>query len=103
MAGFSFVDDTDLIETALPGETWKTLFERTQEGLKLWETLIRTTRGAIEPTKSHWVRISHKWKNGKSTLEKANLDEHLELRDAQGNTSNLQQIEATEAKRTLGV
>jgi len=36
-------------------------------------------------------------------FEEANLDEHLELRDAQENTSNLQQIEATEAKRTLCV
>ena len=55
MAGYSFVDDTDLIETALPGETWETLFERTQEGLKLWESLNRMTGGAIEPTKIHWV------------------------------------------------
>ena len=103
MAGYSFVDDTDFIETALPNETWESLFDRAQEGLRLWETLLRTTGGAIEPTKSHWVRISHKWKNGKSSLEKANRNEHLELRDPQGNTTHLQQIEVTESKRTLGV
>jgi len=95
MTGYSFVDDTDFIETALPNKTWTSLFVRAQKGLQLWETLLRTTGGAIEPTKSHWVRISHKWKNGKSSLEKANRNKHLEVRDPNGHTTYLQQIEAT--------
>ena len=103
MAGYSFVDNTDFIETALPNETWMSLFERAQNGLQLWETLLRTTGGAIEPTKIHWVRISHKWKNRKSSLEKANRDKHLKVRDPNGHTTHLQQIEAAESKRTLGV
>ena len=57
----------------------------------------------IEPTKSNWVRISHKWKHGKSSLEKANRNEHPEVRYPNGHTTHLQQIEATESKRTLGV
>jgi len=40
MAGYSCIDDTDLIERAYQGETWETLFQRTQEGLNLWECLL---------------------------------------------------------------
>jgi len=103
MAGYSFVDDTDIIETSFPNESWESLFERTQKGLELWECLLRTTGGAIEPSKSHWVRISHKWKNGRATLDKPNLGEALQLKDANGNITNLKQECASVSKRTLGV
>ena len=103
MAGYSFVDDTDLVETSKPNETWEDLFQRTQHGLELWECLLRTTGGAIEPTKSHWVRISHQWKNGKASLEKPKHEEILRIRDPDGNITNLEQVCATTPKKTLGV
>ena len=103
MAGYSFVDDTDLVEMSKPNETWEDLFQRTQHGLELRECLLRTTGGAIEPTKSHWVRISHQWKNGKSSLEKPKPEETLRLRDPDGNITNLAQVCATTPKKTLAV
>ena len=92
MAGYSFVDGTDLIETSKPNETWEDLFQRTQQGLELWECLLRTTGGAIEPTQSHWVQIFHHWKSEKASLEKPKPEETLRLRDPDGNIMHLEQV-----------
>ena len=62
-----------MIKTAIKGEALEQLFQRAQKGLDLWESLLRTTGGALEPTKSDWVTIKHEWKDGNSRLEKGGL------------------------------
>ena len=102
-SAISFVDDTDTIEMAKDGETWEELFERTKRGLDLWESLLRTTGGALEPTKSDWVKIRHVWKDGKTSLDNNKEDRPLTVRNPAGEQEELKQKAANEARETLGV
>ena len=102
-SAISFVDDTDTIEMAKEGETWEELFNRTKQGLDLWESLLRTTGGALEPTKSDWVKIRHIWKDGKTTLDNEKEERPLTVRNPAGEQEELQQKAANEARETLGV
>ena len=102
-SAISFVDDTDTIEMANDGETWDELIERTQKGLELWESLLRTTGGALEPTKSDWVKIRHIWKDGKTTLDNNKEERPLTVRNPAGDQEELTQKSANEARETLGV
>ena len=77
MAGYSFVDDTDQIELNSDEVVWENVLRNAQSGLELWECLLRTTGGAIEPSKTDWVRILHEWKNGIAKLAEANQDDEL--------------------------
>lgn len=56
MAGYSFVDDTDQIEFT-EDMLWDKVLENAQVSLDLWECLLRTTGGALEPTKTDWVKV----------------------------------------------
>jgi len=102
-SAISFVDDTDTIEMANEEETWEDLIERAQRGLDLWESLLRTTGGALEPTKSDWVKIRHIWRDGKATLDNNKEDTPLTVRNPAGNRQNLKQMRANEARETLGI
>ena len=66
MSAFGFVDDMDYIQTAEEGETEQDLLHKTQKGMNLWESLLRTTGGAIvvEPGKTDWVNIAFEDKKG---------------------------------------
>ena len=103
LSAISFVDDTDMVETALKNEAWNALLNRTQEGLDLWESLLRTTGGALEPTKSDWVAIKHEWKDGKSILSKKLEPTELTVRNPAGEQQALEQKRSNEARETLGV
>ena len=85
IAGFGFVDDTDLIQGAKSGETLDGLLRRTQELITLWEELLRVTGGALDvKDKSDWTLITFTWKNGKSELKKINENIRLTVRDHEG-------------------
>ena len=102
MAGYSFVDDTDQIE--LNEETeWENVLENAQGSLELWECLLRTTGGAIEPTKTDWVKVLYEWKNGEPKLQKSNPADVLRVKNPDGEIEEIKQIEPNEARRTLGV
>jgi hypothetical protein len=63
--GYSFVDNTDLIQTAK--STHDNELEVTSEmqrAINMWEGAIRATGGAIIPTKSFWYLIGFKWHEG---------------------------------------
>jgi hypothetical protein len=70
MAGYSFVDDTDQIELRDEETLWENVLTNAQASLQLWECLLRTTGGAIEPTKTDWVKVLYEWKNGTPQLQK---------------------------------
>ena len=103
MAGYSYVDDTDQIELNSEKTVWENVLENAQYSLELWECLLRTTGGAIEPSKTFWVRILHEWKNGQSTLKKADHTEELWVKNSRGFLEKIEQIEPNIARRTLGV
>jgi len=60
LAGFAFVDDTDLIVT---GETddEKTVSQKMQNSLQLWHGLLQATGGNLVPEKCFWYLIDFKW------------------------------------------
>ena len=103
MAAFSFVDDTDQIELNLEHHPWNRILKRAQESLTLWESLLRTTGGAIEPSKSDWTRLSYKWKNGQATVQPTITTDVINIRNSNGETQELKQTPATHARETLGV
>ena len=47
MAGFSFMDDTDQCKMTMSNVPWEQQLNKTQESLTLWESLLRSTGGAI--------------------------------------------------------
>ena len=103
MAGYSFVDDTDQIELRDEETLWENVIFNAQASIDLWECLLRTTGGAIEPSKTDWVRVIYEWKKGNPTLEKANPQDELFVQDPNGDRIQIEQIEPTTARRTLGV
>ena len=103
MAGYSFVDDTDQIELRDDEIIWENVIANAQAGLELWECLLRTTGGAIEPTKTDWVKVLYEWKDGKPQLQKANHDDEIWAKNPEGINEKIKQIEPDEARRTLGV
>ena len=72
MAGYSFMDDTDQIELNRDESNWGAVLANAQASLELWECLLRTIGGAIEPSKTFWVKVLYEWKNGYAKLNKAN-------------------------------
>ena len=103
MAGYSYVDDADQIELNNEETIWENVLENAQSSLELWECLLRTTGGAIEPYKTFWVKILHEWKNGQSTLKKADHTEEMWVKNSSGIAEKIDQIEPHTARRTLGV
>ena len=57
--GYSFVDDTDLIQMAKEtNESELSVATSMQQALNTWEGCIRTIGGTIVPSKSFWYLIS---------------------------------------------
>ena len=103
--GYSFVDDTDLCQTAqTQGELASSVLAEMQEGLNMWEGGIRATGGAIVPEKSHWYLVDFKWRNGKWSY--ALVDESpgiLRVKDSSGTEQILERLALSDARQTLGV
>ena len=73
--------------------------------MDLWESLLRTTGGAIvvEPGKIDWVKINFVEKNHKMVMAKMNNDEKLFVRNTDGERKQLEQLDVSTARKTLGV
>jgi hypothetical protein len=52
--GYSFVDDTDIIQSGQPGEPFQVLATCMQAAMDIWEGGLWATGGALEPEKSFW-------------------------------------------------
>ena len=103
LAGFAFVDDADLIQTLPPQATPTALVTKSQEGLTLWEECLRTTGGAIEPSKSDWALIEFQWHEGKWSFRKGKSKHTMTVRDHQGVQKPLKQLRIDRARETLGI
>lgn len=74
IAGFAFVNDTDLIQT---GDDKQDIFRRMQQSISMWEGLVRATGGGllVEKAKSSWWLLAFDWKaDGKWEYSRINLD-----------------------------
>jgi len=104
--GFSFVDDTDQIETARSAEEKaQEVIIKMQGGIDCWDGGIKVTGGAIVPYKSHWYLLDFIWENGQWRLAlKADNDAFaLYVNDCDGARQMLERLDPHEAKETLGV
>lgn len=101
MAGFAFVDDADLIQSVHHTQSHQ-LIPTTQKGLTLWEQLLRTTGGAIDPKKSDWSILQYQWTHGHANIKKQKSTKQLTVRNKQGIIQPLKQISPSTARETLG-
>ena len=105
LAGFGFVDDTDYLQILTPTQSKEQLLPLATQGLSLWEGLIRTTGGAIEPSKSDWVWIEQQWNptNGRWMYCPKDDSRRLAVRDTIGEITPLLQFSCHESRETLGI
>ena len=65
LAGFTFFDDTDLLQTQhLPNDTIEEVVEELQGSLETWQGTLNTSCGALDcddPNKSYWYSIGYEW------------------------------------------
>jgi hypothetical protein len=61
---YSFVDDTDTIQSEQDTQDPTTVSQRMQSGMDTWEGGIRVMGGALEPRKSFWYLLSFFWDEG---------------------------------------
>jgi hypothetical protein len=103
LVGYAYVDDTDLIVTA-EEDNHNSVIDRMQQCLDTWEQAIDTTGGQLEPSKTYWYLIHFIWRDGKwkyaLTGESA---ANLWMTNATRQRVQVERVEVSEARRTLGV
>jgi hypothetical protein len=105
LAGFGFVDDTDLAISNEECTSARNAARELQSAVAAWEGGLRATGRALEPTKSFWYPIEFGWKAGEpyyKSVKECNV-EPLIVRDPSGTLLPLQCLEPSQAERTLGV
>ena len=102
IAGFAFVDDTDLVEMARDNESDEELIQRTQEGINLWNELIEVTGGALEPRKTDWCIMTYR--KDRSKWNEYTKDYGITIQDEISKERiELKKLLPGEARRTLGI
>jgi len=103
--GYSFVDNTDLIQTRLTitsttGDTLPLM----QAALNLWNSSLSTKGGGLVPEKSFWYSIDFKWRSGHwSYMPKHTVVEPLAMNNHLGKCLPLLRLHTLEARWTLEV
>jgi hypothetical protein len=99
---YSFVDDTDLIQTARTlQESEQDVALEMQRALNTWEGAIHATGGAIVPPKSFWYLIGFKWHEGNWSYKVDNdAPAILSVCNCIGNIVKLERLPLYEARRT---
>jgi hypothetical protein len=104
IVGFAFVDDKDLLRASSVGrKTCGEVAQEMQQGLDLWEGLLKATGGALVPEKSYWYLIDFKWKDGGwkyATTEETQFE--LTMKDKDDVRHILLRLPVNEARRSLG-
>jgi hypothetical protein len=97
--GYSFVDDTDIIQSGQPGEPFQVLAIRMQSAMDTWEGGLRAT---AEKSCCYLIRFC--WKNGQwAYVSNEYTPASLSVRNHAGDRVELERLEVTEARKTLGV
>jgi len=101
--GYAFVDDTDIIQSALQ-ETPEKARLQLQDAIYTWENSLKATCGALVPEKTVWWLISFKW-SGTSWSYAGIQDSpgELKVNDIEGNRKIISRLEPHQAYETLGV
>jgi len=103
MAGFAFVDDTNLIVSDTSQMATK-VTEKMQQLLTMWHKLLQATGGNLVPEKCFWYLIDFKWQN--STWKYKTSQEtpgQIQVTSANNIHIVIPWLEPWEAHWTLGV
>jgi hypothetical protein len=100
--GYSFVDDTAIIQSGQPGEPFQVLATRMKAAMDTWEGGLRATLGALEPEKSFWYLIRFCWKNGQwAYVSNEDTPTLISVCNHAGDRVELERLDVTEAWKTL--
>jgi Reverse transcriptase (RNA-dependent DNA polymerase) len=101
--GYSFVDDTDLVEFPDEPTTAIQVAQDMQAAIDAWEAGIRATGGTIVPEKSHWYLVTYRWQNGRWRYARKTEDMFvITVLNEHGQQQILDRLDATDSERTLG-
>jgi hypothetical protein len=104
VVGCSFVDDTDIIQSGQPGEPFQVLAMRMQADMDTCEGGLWAKRGALDPEKSCWYLIPFCWNNEQwAYVSNKDTPASISVHNHAGNRVELERLEVTEARKTLGV
>ena len=108
IAGFAFVDDTDVIHTADdPYESVTRTLHKAQQAITTWEGLIRSTGGAIgteDDMKAFWYMLDFKFENGKwRYTKKQEQSGRIKATNLDGEWAEICRLEPSQARETLGI
>jgi hypothetical protein len=99
---YSFVDDTDIIQSNQPGEPFQVLATRMKSPMDTCEGELWATGGALEPEKSFWYVIRFCWKNEMwFYVSNEDTPASISVHNHAGNRVEIECLEATEARKTL--
>lgn len=112
LSAFSFVDDTDIIQTHMTGDRAQTrtredevntLYERTQGALDLWSQSLAATGGALEGSKTFYVPMITEWKGNTTILSAKDGGRQLYLNQSGGERTVVIKRHPNESFFTLGI
>jgi hypothetical protein len=105
LAGFLFVDDTDLI--VFPDsadELLDIVLERMQHAVSAWHGGLRATGGALKPEKCSWGLAAFVWSGGRWRYATAEEQPgEILVPDLDGTVLPIARIEPSEAVKVVGV
>jgi hypothetical protein len=103
--GFTFVDDSDIIQTAAsPREHWTSIVEGLQGSMDMWQGGLKATGGAIVPENNSWNLSAFKWSKGDwKYCSTQDTLASLQVQDIARVVHQLCHTDYNEAIRSLGV
>lgn len=102
MAGFLFVDDTDLVITANKNENDVTVYNKLQQSIDFWNGTLKVSGGALKPEKCYWYFARFKWEDGIWSLTRFNPPP-ITIIDDTGMRKNIEFKKPDEATKAVGV
>ena len=108
LAGFAFVDDTDLLQTQHHHtETLDDIVDDLEGSLDTWQGTLSTSGGALDcddPNKSYWYEIEYEWNtNGRWKYSAFDINAKLMMYDDSSGRKEVPHCHTDEAHKTLGV
>eukprot|EP00978_Attheya_sp_CCMP212_P045987 scaffold368430_cov59-Attheya_sp.AAC.6 len=106
LVGYEFVDDSDIIQTAVIGDTdINKVFEHAQAGLNTFVGGMKASGGQVHPDKCNYCKIEFVWRNDKwkYASKKAPRDRQLYIQETPTKRTHIRQFNPSEAAETLGI
>jgi len=98
LAGFAFVDDTDLIITNKSNDE-RMVARKMQLSLQLWHGLLQATGGDLVPDKCFWYLIDFTWNHNRWTYKQwDNKARPLLIHRADGTSVTIPRLPTSEAR-----